>query len=100
MTLCLEAGRLDYKQALSEITAEELQGWLAYESLNGLGPTRDDVRQAYHTSVILQSKGAEVPASDLMYDVHSNPEEDQAEYDPITVLAMAFGCSPPIREAG
>jgi len=94
MTLSLEAGRLDYRNALHEISQADLVDWQAYESLNGLGPTRDDTRAEIQTRWLLASKG--VDPDEMQFDVYDQVRELE-KVDPLMLLAAAFGCPPPMR---
>lgn len=52
MRLCLAAGRLDFRNVLQELTADDMAWWQAYARLEPFGPLRDDLRAGTLASLI------------------------------------------------
>lgn len=98
MQLAFQAGRLDWRNALNEISLDEFIEWYALDCLDGVGVSRDDLRAAYQTSWLAAMHGQDVQPSEFLFDYHNSPEENHEQPDTMAAIAMGFGVSLPPRK--
>lgn len=78
MRLALAMGRPDVDGMLDEITHEQMDEWIAFDNLEGVGLERLRFATALGLSAVAKGVGMEISASDLLLD-DAETEEQTAE---------------------
>lgn len=94
MRLCLEAGIIDYETTLKAIPPRIIDGWMAFDRIEGI--SRDNFRAAVQTATSMAAMAAEtvshqamldtirstlalLTADDVFSEVHRPPETEPAD---------------------